>query len=91
MASAFLAFAAAQEEWLSKQFALRLFDGVAEAARALRISAAQLGVEDLARACEAAEIAGAGHDSVAVESALVDISAAIAEGRAWLGPLSTAP
>lgn len=89
MASAFLAFASAQEEWLAKQFVMRRFDGVAEAARALRISAAQLGVVDVARACAAAEIAGAGHDSVAVETSLAEVSAAIAESRAWLGPLGT--
>lgn len=89
MATAFIAFAGAQEEWLARQFALRNFESVADGARALRISATQLGAVDIAGACAAAEIAGAGHDVLASETALAEIAAAIERGRAWLGPLSS--
>ncbi len=89
MSTAFIAFADAQEEWLARQFALRNFERVADGARALRISATQLGAVDIAGACAAAEIAGAGQDVPASETALAEIAAAIERGRAWLGPLSS--
>ncbi|MBX3175244.1 MAG: hypothetical protein KF709_12585 [Gemmatimonadaceae bacterium] len=85
MSSAFLAFAAAQEEWLARQFLAKNFEAVAEGARALRISALQLGAGDVAAACAAAELAGAGGDAAAVQGALEQLSLALVGVRKALG------
>lgn len=84
MLAAFSGFATAQMAWLERQFALQRYEGVADAARALRISAAQIGALPVARACEIVELAGAGEDAPGVAHALESLSDALATAHAWI-------
>lgn len=86
MRRAFAAFAAAQVQWLERQLQARAYDHVADAARALRVSAVQVGALAVARACERAELTGAGGDASAVEEAVDAIAREVALARDWLLP-----
>lgn len=85
---AFNDFAAAQAAWLDRQVASRAYEGVAEGARALRISAAELGVLDVVKACERAELAGDGEDAVAIGAAVDAVHDALAAARPWMDALA---
>ncbi len=85
---AFNDFAAAQAAWLDRQVATGAFEGVADGARALRISAAQLGVLDVVKACERAELAGEGEDAVALGAAVDAVHDALAAARPWMDALA---
>lgn len=84
MLRAFAGFSAAQVQWLERQLLARDFHHVAEAARALRVSAVQVGAFGIARACERAELTGAGEDASAVEDAVDAIAREVALARDWL-------
>ncbi len=84
MLAAFSGFATAQMAWLERQFALRQYEGVAVAARALRVSAVQVGAHQVARACEVVELAGAGEDAPGIAHALDVLSDALATALAWI-------
>lgn len=85
---AFNDFAAAQAAWLDRQVASRDFGSVAEGARALRISAAQLGVLDVVKACERAELAGDGLDAADLSAAVDGVHDALAATRPWMDALA---
>jgi HPt (histidine-containing phosphotransfer) domain-containing protein len=85
---AFNDFAAAQAAWLDRQVASGAFEGVAHGARALRVSAAQLGVLDVVKACELAELAGEGEDAVALSAAVDAVHDALAAARPWMDALA---
>ncbi len=84
MLSAFAGFAGVQLAWIERQFALRQFDGVADAARALRMSAAQVGALGMAHACERVELAGAGQDAAGVAETIEALAAELTAARAWI-------
>lgn len=84
MLAAFHGFATAQAAWLERQVKMRAFDDLALAARALRISATQVGALSVAKACERIELAGAGRDASAVDAAMEDVHDALAAARPWL-------
>jgi len=84
MLRAFSGFATAQMAWLERQFALRHYEGVATAARALSMSAAQIGAVRVAQACNVVELAGAGEDAAGVAHALETLSDALATAHAWI-------
>jgi HPt (histidine-containing phosphotransfer) domain-containing protein len=84
MLDAFGAFASAQVAWIERQHESGAFDGVAEAARALRISASQVGAMRLVRACESAELAGHGHDAAGTARAIAEIANELAAARPWM-------
>ena len=88
MLRAFGAFATAQLDWIERQADAGAHDRVADAARALRISATQVGAVAVAKACEAAELAGAGGDATAVARAMTELAAAVAAARPWLDALA---
>lgn len=85
---AFNDFAAAQAAWLDRQVASQDFGSVAEGARALRVSAAQLGVLDVVKACERAELAGDGEDVVGLGAAVDAVHDALAAARPWMDALA---
>jgi HPt (histidine-containing phosphotransfer) domain-containing protein len=84
MLRAFSGFATAQMAWIERQFAQRQYDGVATAARALRVSAAQVGAVQVAQACNVVELAGAGHDAAGVAQALETLGDALATAHGWM-------
>jgi HPt (histidine-containing phosphotransfer) domain-containing protein len=84
MLRAFSGFATAQMAWIERQFALRQYESVATAARALRMSAAQIGAVRVAQACNVVELAGAGEDAAGVAHALETLSDALATAHAWI-------
>ncbi len=84
MLSAFSAFANAQWAWLETQAAANAFEAVSIAARALRMSAQQVGAVEIAEACESAELAAAARDGAAVTAALHEVAQGIAAARPWL-------
>lgn len=86
--AAFNDFAAAQAAWLDRQVAAQSFGSVADGARALRISATQLGVLDVARACERAELAGEGEDAATIAAAVDAVHDALAAARPWMDVLA---
>jgi HPt (histidine-containing phosphotransfer) domain-containing protein len=59
MLSAFSSFANAQWAWLETQAAANAHEAVSIAARALRMSAQQVGALEIAAACETTELAAA--------------------------------
>lgn len=88
MVGAFSAFATAQVDWMGRQLAAGKLDVVGSGARALRISALQVGAQALAEACERAELAGGGRDAAAVTAAVADISRELAAARPWMDALA---
>ena len=88
MVGAFSAFATAQLDWMGRQLAAGKLDVVGSGARALRISALQVGAQALAEACERAELAGGGHDAVAVTAAVADVTRELAAARPWMDALA---
>lgn len=84
MLHAFSGFATAQMAWIERQFALRQYESVATAARALRLSAAQVGAVRVAHACNVVELAGAGEDAAGVAHALETLGDALATAHAWI-------
>jgi HPt (histidine-containing phosphotransfer) domain-containing protein len=84
MLQAFSGFATAQMAWIERQFALRQYDGVAHAARALGMSASQIGAVQVTRACQVVELAGAGEDAAGVAHALETLGDALATAHAWI-------
>jgi HPt (histidine-containing phosphotransfer) domain-containing protein len=88
MLGAFSDFAAAQAAWLDRLADTRAYDGVAEGARVLRISAEQVGVLDVVAACEHAETAAAAHDAAAVRIALEEVHETLATARPGVDALA---
>lgn len=86
--AAFNDFAAAQAAWLDRQVASRDFESVAVGARALRTSAAHLGVLDVVKACERAELAGDGQDVATLSAAVEAVHDALAAARPWMDALA---
>lgn len=88
MVGAFSAFATAQLDWMGRQLAVGKLDVVGSGARALRISALQVGAQELAEACERAELAGGGRDATAVTAAVADVTRELAAARPWMDALA---
>ncbi|MEX2182784.1 MAG: hypothetical protein WD771_12145 [Gemmatimonadaceae bacterium] len=88
MAGAFAAFATAQMDWIARQLAAGKLDVVALAARALRISALQVGAHAVAGACEGVELAGGGRDATGVRAGVAGLQRALAAARPWLEGLA---
>lgn len=88
MLGTFSQFAASQAAWMDRQLASRSFEGVAEGARVMRISAAQVGALEVVAACEQAEIAGSGRDPVALSAAMDAVHDALAAARPWVDALA---
>ena len=88
MVGAFSAFATAQLDWMGRQLGAGKLDVVGSGARALRISALQVGAQSLAVACERAELAGGGRDAAAVTTAIDDINRELAAARPWMDALA---
>jgi hypothetical protein len=86
--ASFSDFAAAQAAWLDRLHAVHAFEGVAEGARVLRISATQVGVLEVVEACDRAAAAAQAHDAAAVRHALEDIHDAMATARPWVDALA---
>jgi HPt (histidine-containing phosphotransfer) domain-containing protein len=84
MLSAFSSFANAQWAWLETQAAANAHEAVSIAARALRMSAQQVGALEIAAACETTELAAASRDGAAVTAALHEVAQAIAAARPWM-------
>ncbi len=91
MVRAFAGFAAAQLDWMERQLGAGKLDVVGSGARALRISALQVGAQALADACERAELAGGGRDAGTVTTAVADITKALAAARPWMDALAAEP
>ncbi len=85
--ASFSDFAAAQAAWLDRLAAVHAYEGVAEAARVLRISATQVGVLEVVASCERAEAAAHTHDAKAVRASLDEIHEALAAARPWVDGL----
>lgn len=90
MLQAFSGFATAQMAWIERQSALREYGGVASAARALRMSAAQVGAVRVAQACNVVELAGEGEDAAGVAQALETLGDALATAHGWIDGASEA-
>ncbi len=86
--ASFSDFAASQAAWLDRLHALHAFEGVAEGARVLRISASQVGVLDVVVACERAEVAAQAHNAAALREALEDVHDTLATARPWVDGLA---
>lgn len=84
MLRAFSAFANAQWAWLQAQAGANEFEAVSIAARALRVSAQQIGAVEIAAACETTELAAASRDGATVTAALHEVAQGIAAARPWL-------
>lgn len=89
MLGTFSQFAEAQAAWMDRQLKSRSFDGVAEGARVMRISAAQVGAMEVVAACEQAEFSANGRDPVAVTAAMDALHDSLAAARPWLDALAT--
>ena len=88
MLATFSQFAASQAAWMDRQLAARSFEGVAEGARVLRMSAADVGAVEVVAACEQAEIAGNGRDLAALTMAMDALHDALAAARPWVDALA---
>ena len=86
--ASFSDFAAAQVAWLDRLAAVHAFDGLAEGARVLRISARQVGVLEAVEACQRIEAAALAHDQRKVTAALEDLHDTLASARPWVDALA---
>ena len=88
MLGTFSQFAEAQAAWMDRHLKARSYEAVAEGARVMRMSAAEVGALEVVAACEQALLAANGRDPQVVAVAMEALHDALAAARPWVDALA---